>query len=504
MKNSDRRIAQNTLILYCRMLITMIISFFTLRIVIQTLGVNDYGIYTVVGGIVTLFTFINAGLSGATKRYILAELANGDIRSQIHVFNSAFKAHIIIAFLILLIGETIGVWFLNSRLNISVDRLYSANIIFHLSLLTSILTILQSPFTSVIISHEKMGIFAYFSIIDVGFKLLIIYLIPNISGDKLIVYALLLLVISFFNLLLNLFYCLRKIPMCRFVYATDNGQLKNIFLYMGWQMFGQGAYVCSSQGVVFLINIFYSVTVNAAYGISNNIINVVTQFVTNFQMAFTPQLTKNYISNNDKDLFKFIQNASKYSSYLLLYLVIPLIITCENVLNIWLGTYPDYSVVFCKLTLICIFLECASSPLTIAISSDCNIKRYQLMISMVHMVNVLLCWFFLYKGFWPYVIIFIRMFVDVLLIMVRIFVLKRNKNLFNPILWIQNTYVYPVIITLITFCILSVFNKYIFLGDFLRIILIGFLSILINTLLVYNWGLNKDEKKAIIGYLKRF
>ncbi len=343
-KVDNKKIAKNTLYMYLRMLVTMVVSLFTTRIVFQALGIDNYGIYNVVGSIIVLFTFVNNALSTATRRYITAELAQGTELSRRDVFNNAFISHVIIAVVILLLGETIGLWAVNTLLNIPEGRMSAANVVYQLSILATILNVMQAPFLAAITAHEKMNIYAYVSIVDVFLKLAVAYVVLITSSDKLITYSVGVFLIGFINVTINLFYCQRNFPMCKFQKTRDKKLLKEMFGYMGWSLGGQFTNVLSLQGVTILVNTFSTVAANAAMGISNQITNVVLSFVTSFQVAFHPQITKQYVSGNFDELNNLIIRTSRYSAYLVLIFLVPICCQIDNFLGVWLGDYPQYAV----------------------------------------------------------------------------------------------------------------------------------------------------------------
>ena len=321
-KVDNRRIARNTLYMYLRMLVSMFVALFTTRINFQALGVDNFGIYNVVGSVIVFFTFINQGLTTATRRYITAELAQGDKESRRNVFNLAIGAHVGIAFIIIILGETIGLWAVNYLLNIPPERVFAANVVYQLSIFTAVVNVMQAPYTAAITAHEKMDIYAYISIFEIFAKLAVAYGVLYLPGDKLIIYAVLLTLTQLIVILLNGAYCHRKFSMCHFQRPHDKKLLKEIFGYMGWNLAGQAMVVLTNQGVTVLVNMFFNVAANAAMGVSNQITHIVSNFVSNFQIAFNPQITKLYVSKETDELIKLANRCSRISSYLVLVFII--------------------------------------------------------------------------------------------------------------------------------------------------------------------------------------
>ena len=427
MSNSNSKvIAKNTIFLYIRMLVLMLVSLYTTRVLLKALGIDDYGIFNVVGGLIVMITFIKEGLTGAGRRYIMAELATGDVKSQQLMYTNVVISHLILCGIILLLGETIGLWFFSNYLNIPDGRFNAAMWVYQLSLASSLVMIMLSPFNAVIVSEEKMSAYAYFSIIDAVLKLAIVWVVMAVNTDKLIVYAFLVVGVNIVDYLMYYVYCRRKFEMCRMVRVNGMSQLKDLFGYMGWTVFGLGANVTSRQGVTMLVNIYFNVAVNAAIGISNMIISAAQQFVSNFQMAFAPQLTKNYISGKYDEVNSLVSRVSRYSSFLVLVMLIPISVMISELLEIWLGEYPRYTEEFCILTLICIYFYAMSNPLTTVITADKNIKVYQVFIAIVYLMDFLISWSVLVMGALPYFVIVVRGLLSIVGMVVRLKMIKQK------------------------------------------------------------------------------
>lgn len=494
----NKLIIQNTLFMYGRMLILLFISLFTARIVFNTLGINDYGTYNLVAGIIVFFTFLNKGLSTATNRYITAELAKGDDKSASHTFYVCILAHSIIAIIVLILAETIGLWGVNYILNIPVDRILAANWVYQLSVITAVLNIIQSPFSTVIVAYEKMSIYAYFTIFDAAAKLTIVYLVQAINGDKLIIYALLIFAVSIVNMLLYRIYTYRAFPICRMKHRkSDKTLLKEIFGFMSWSLMGQAAVVGTNQGVSVLINIYHNVAVNAAMGISNTITNIVNGFVSNFQIAFNPQIVKSYVSEDYSYLQSLIFRASKISSYLVIIFLVPLVFEAGNVLSIWLGNYPQYAVEFCVLTLVSIYFEAISAPLYMTVYAQKNIKSYQVVISIVYSLNFFIGWLVLYLGAVPYSVIIVRIFVFLLLAMIRLYFTKKIFMQFDIRNWFTKILLKSLIIFVVASLVTGGTASVIECNKLLHIILTTLVSLSISIPAIYLVGLTKGERLFI-------
>lgn len=503
LSDKNKAIAKNTIYMYIRMLIVILVSLYTTRIVLSTLGIDDYGIYNVVGGIVVLFSFINNGLSGAAKRFIMAELAVGNLDSQKKIFSTAVNAHLLIDAIIIVLGETVGLWILYHYMNIPAERMDAAAIVYQMSLFASVLSILQSPFNAVVISHERMSVYAFISVVDVFLKLGIVFIVKASNFDKLVLYAALFATINILNIVFYYFYCHRAFSMCRYVKTTDRNAFKALMEYVGWTVFGTGANVLSRQGVSILVNNFFSVAVNSAIGISNTIVNTATQFVHNFQIAFGPQITKNYISGNYSDLNKLVIRSSRYSSMLVLLILIPVTFVISDLLYIWLGNYPDYTEEFCVLTLICVFFEAISNPLTGVITSDKKIGKYQTVISTVYLAILLLSWIVLLFGAQPFFVVFVRMAADFAFIAVRLSMTKKKVDGFSISLWIKKVFVNSFLI--LVFCTpLIALNRIIIIDHIVaRFFVQASVCLAWTGCLIWLIGLTKKEKEFVLSKIRR-
>lgn len=316
---NNKRIAKNTLFLYLRMFLMMAISLFTSRIILSTLGVSDYGIYNVVGGVVAMFGLLSGSITNSITRFLTFELGKKDYFQLQKVFSTSLNVMMVLSFVIVVIGEVVGIWFLNYKMNIPEGRMDAANWAFQCSLMTFVMNLISIPYNSTIVAHEKMSAFAYISIFEVIMKLLIVYSLYVSPFDKLKSYVVLLLVLSFVIRLIYGFYCKRHFEEATYHFINDKVLLKKMTSFAGWNFFGQGAYMMNNQGVNIVINLFFGVTVNAARGIATQVNNAVNQFVANFMMALNPQITKSYASGELDEMHKLVYRGSKFSYFLMLF-----------------------------------------------------------------------------------------------------------------------------------------------------------------------------------------
>lgn len=493
----NKRIAKNTLYMYLRMLVTMVVSLFTTRINFQALGIDNFGIYNIVGSVIVFFTFINSGLTTATRRYITAELAQGDEESQRNVFNLAICAHVLIAVIIVVLGETVGLWAVNNLLNIPADRMMAANVVYQLSIFTAVLNIMQAPYTAAITANERMNIYAYISIFEIFAKLGVAYGVMLIAGDKLIIYGVLLTIASTLVILINRIYCHRVFPMCSYKKPHNRALLKQMFGYMGWNLAGQGMVVLTNQGVTVLVNLFFSVVANAAMGVSNQITHIVNNFVSNFQVAFHPQITKLYVSNNHSDLIKLADRCSRISSYLVLIFLVPIFFQINNFLTLWLGEYPDYTVEFCLFTLAAIFIDAISAPLWMILASDTNIKKYQIVLTSIYSLNFIGAYIVLKLGFAPYSVIIVRVVVYIIAVAARLLLVKEKLASFSVPEWLASIVWNSIKILIIPIGCIFIMKLFPIQNMILELFVYGGLSFMAVCMSIYLIGLTKHERSII-------
>ena len=351
-QSNNKTIAKNTIFLYIRMMVTMVVSLYTSRVILQVLGVDDYGIYQAVGGIVGFLGFLNAAMSAGSSRFITFGLGEGDEEKLKKIFSTTLTGHIILALLIVVIAETAGLWFLYNKMVIPPDRINAALWVFHLSVLTAFFSLTQVPYNACVIAHEKMSVYAYTSIIEAVLKLAIVYLLMIGNMDKLILYAILLAALQLSILTYYRFYCVRRFDEAHFRLHIDKKLFKEIAGFSGWSLFANGSIALNSQGVLILLNMFFSPAVVAARAISLQVNSAANQFVNNFQTAANPQIVKLYAAKDYEGSKQLLLQTTKFSFYLMLLLSLPICITAEPLLELWLGVVPEYSVIFLQLIVI--------------------------------------------------------------------------------------------------------------------------------------------------------
>ena len=375
---NNKRIAKNTLLLYVRMLFMMLVSLYTSRVVLNTLGVVDFGIYNVVGGVIAMLGFLTGSLGAASSRYITYDLGIGDMAIMKRTFGNIKSIHYILAGVILLIGETVGLWFVVTKLQIPAERATAAFWVYQFSILSSMMAVISVPYNAIIIAHEKMSAFAYITIADAILKLLIVYLLVAIPYDKLIIYAVLLFVIQSFDQIVYIFYCSKHFEETRSRCCYDKKQFKEIFAFAGWTMNGNLAAMGYTQGLNILLNMFFGPAVNAARGIAVQVQGVCQMFCVNFQMALNPQLTKSYAKGDITSMHSLLIKSSKFSFYILYVIAVPLMFEAHTVLKLWLGIVPEHTVSFLRLILIVGLLYTLSNPIIVSVHATGKLKKFQI------------------------------------------------------------------------------------------------------------------------------
>jgi O-antigen/teichoic acid export membrane protein len=476
------------------MLLTMGVSLYTSRVVLNTLGVEDFGIYNVVGGVVVLFSFINGAMSTATQRFLSFELGRNDIEETKRVFSMSMTVHFSIVFFVILLAETIGLWFLNTQMNIATDRMNAANWVYQFSILTTCVGIMQVPYNASIIAHEKMSFYAYIGIVEVVFKLLVAGLVIYISFDKLKIYSGLIFLVAICIFFIYKFFCNKKLEICNYHFFLDSSLYKKLMSFSGWSLFGSVATMSSNQGVNILLNIFYGVTVNASMGIANQVNGAINSFVNNFQTAFRPQIVKSYAAQEQKSLEQLIYRTSKMSFLLLFALTFPVMINIDFVLKIWLKTVPNYAATFCNIIQICALVEAISAPLWMTVQATGKIKKYQLWISSALGLNIILSYIFLKMGYSPEIVLKIKLFVYALCLIIRM-IFMQSFGIFRINSFAKNVLWRVLWIVVITIPIPFLIHKY--YTAWAGLILTSLSFFLFMLFSVYFIGFTNSERKTI-------
>lgn len=428
---NNKRIAKNTLALYVRMAFVMGVTLFTSRIVLKELGVDDYGLYNVIGGIVVLLSFLNGAMSVTTQRFLSYEMGSGDENGLRITFTQTIIVHFIIALIALLLAETIGLWFVLNKLVMPVGQETTAFWVYQISVLSFLISIIQAPFNAAIISNEKMSIYAYFSIIEVLGKLVIAWSLSHFNQDRIIWYAALILLMNLSVGLAYMIYCILKFKECRLIKKIETDIIKRLAGFAGWSLFGSVAWAAKGQGLNILLNLFFGTVVNAAYGVANQVNVAINSFVQNFSTAVSPQIVKSYSSGDYPQTIQLIYLGSKISFLLLLIIAYPIYACINPILSIWLVEVPGYSASFIRLILIISLLESFTYAIGTALQATGKIRKYQAVIGLTLLMSLPLSWLFLKIGYDADVVFYISIVISVITLIQRIGILKNNIPSFS-------------------------------------------------------------------------
>lgn len=401
MDPTPKRIIKNTVFLYIRLFITMLISFITTRIVLDKLGVSDYGVYNIVGGFISMFTVFNSILQTGTRRFLALNIGKRQKGLIKQTFSTAFVIHLGIALIVIVLIETLGLWFLNYKLNIPEDRIYAANWILQFSTISVFLNITQTPFTAAVTAHEKFNIYAYISIFDALAKLVIVYLLVIIPGDKLIIYGILLLIINIGDIFFYRIYCIKHFEECRHTLYINKSLFKEMLQFSGWSTIGHFSAVLNGNGISIILNLFFGTTINAARGIANTVTFTIRQFVDGFITASQPQLVKLYGKGEISQFNKLIFTIAKYTLFLLSIIIVPVILEIDFVLNLWLNEVPTYTPIFIKITMIICLLSYSNNILDQGVVASGYIKQLTYITTPIYLLNLPLTYIVLKLGGTP-------------------------------------------------------------------------------------------------------
>lgn len=493
---NTKRVAKNTGLLYVRTIVMMLISLFTSRIVLEALGVENYGINNVVGGVVGMFSIISGSLSGSISRFLTYALGEGNKEKLRKIFSMSINIQIFIGLIIIILAESCGIWFINHKLNIPPDRLIAAHWVFQCAVFGFFIALLNVPYNASLIAHERMGVFAYMTIIDVVIKLLMAYAIFITPFDKLITFAILNLCVGILMRIIYGIYCVKNFEECRYEWtAFDKKLAKEMTGFAWWGFFGNTAWMFNTQGVNILINMFFGVVYNAARGVAGQVEAAVMGFVGNFSTALNPQITKSYAAGDKDYLFSIICRGTKFTYFLTLFFAIPLWFEAQTVLSLWLVEVPEDSAIFLKLSLICSIITTGGSPLLTAIMATGEIKKYEIVVTVIGCLVFPLTYLAYKLGASILSTYFIYMVIYTIIIWIKV---DFSKKLFDfpPQLFLSKVLVPSVAVTILSF-ILPFGLASIMHENVARLFVMVPLSIVSTTLCIYLFGLTKGEKKYI-------
>lgn len=495
--SNNKRIAKNTIMLYIRMFISMVVGLYTSRVVLATLGVEDYGIYGVVGGVVAMMGFLNASMSGATSRFLTFELGRGDKERLAKTFSSALIVHIGIAIIVFILAETVGLWFLCNKLNIPEGRMEAAHWVYQFSILATMLSITQVPYNATIIAHEKMDVYAYMEILNVTLKLLIVYLLTIGDFDKLKLYAVLTFAVSLIIMMIYRIYCLRHFKESRFHWVWDKTYLIPLLSFSGWDLYGNACVIARQQGTNFLINIFYGVVFNAASGIATTVQGTISGLAFNIILAFRPQIIKQYAKGNVEDMSKLVGNAVCFTTILFGCMSIPLLLETHYIMKAWLGTIPDKSVIFCQILLIASFLGLLNNIWNTCIHATGKIKELSIISGTIYLISLPII-YIVFECNAPVESAYIVFILVAVLVNVNNLVIIKRRIPKFQFSFIFLNYIKIIIILIASYYITSLINAQM-QERFIRLLVECIVCIIIIITTSFISILNKTQKKSIIN-----
>lgn len=494
----NRRIAKNTLFLYFRMLFIMCISLYTSRVVLEALGISDYGIYNVVGGFVSMFALISASLTSASSRFLNYEMGKGVKGRLVSVFSTSLTVHLILAIIITILCESFGLWYLNSKMVIPVDRLYAANLVFQISVLNFCINLITVPFNGAIIAHEKMSTFAYVSIFEGIARLVICFLVMWLPIDHLVSYAFLYMFVQICVMAVYQFYCYRNFEECCFRLVIDKPLVKQMFAYSGWHIIGNSSGILNRQGVDLVLNYFCGTVLNAAKGISNQVMGAVAAFSNNFMIALNPQITKSYAQGDIQYMIGLVFKGARFSYLLLFFLSLPILLNADYIIHLWLKNVPDYTIPLAQLSLIIAMISSLSNSLIAAQNATGKVRDYQIVVGGLQLLNMPLCYVALSIGLSPVSIMVVAIFVELISLVARLVMIPRYIKDFSPFQYIKQV-LFKVIGVSITASIIPLLLCGVLSKGFVSFVIVSLSSCLSTLLFALIIGCTESERKMVFA-----
>lgn len=488
-------IAKNTLMLYFRQILIMLVSLYTVRVVLNTLGAEDYGIYNVVAGVVTMFGFLNSSMAAASQRYFSFSMGQGDYEQLKKTFSTTILIYIIIVGVVLLLAETIGLWFVNNKLIISSERIPIATIVFHFSVLSLLLSIMITPYTALIIAHEDMNVYAYISVIEATLKLIAVILLQFIVSDKLQLYSILMFFLAVSVFIVYFIICRIKYCESKFSLYWDSTLFKEIIRFVSWNLLGWMSGVLKYQAIIILLNQFFNPIVAAARGIAQSVHSAICSFYGNFIVAVRPQIVKMYAADKNDDMFNLMFHCSKGIFLLLFIFILPLILEMPLVLSIWLKNPPENVVLFTRLVLIDALISSNTNPTDMVIGATGKIGVYQIISSGIVMLGFPITWILLSRGFPAYSALIVAIGTTILSYYAGLIILSKLAE-FSLIQYFKDV-VFPICITIVLSAILPVFIYLSLPQNIFRLCFVIIVSIISVCICTYTVILNKAERKMI-------
>lgn len=498
---NNKRIAKNTLMLYFRMLIIMLVSLYTSRVVLSTLGVVDYGIYNVVGGLVTMMGILNGAMSVSCQRYLTYELGRGNMLRLKQIFSVCLTIFMMLSLIVILLSETVGLWFLHNKMVIPEDRMVAAGYVYQFSILACILSLLTNPFNAIIIAHERMNVYAYVSILEVLLKLGVVYLLLVIPVDRLVTYGALILISHLIVTLCYVIYCWKNFAETHYRFYWEKPLFKELVSYSGWNLYGSAAGLVKGQGLNILLNMFFNPAVNAARGIAYQVNSVITQFFTNFYTAVRPQITKYYAAGEIDEMLMLVFRSSKFSFYLIMIISLPIILEAPYIINLWLGQMPDYVIPFTRLIIVISAVDSLASPLMTTAHATGKIKLYQSTVGTLIIFNLPVSYVLLKLGGSPITVFYVSLCISVMCLFLRLWIVRRLVGF--PV----RRYIVEVLARCMLICILALIvplvAHIILPQSFWNVVIVCCISVVSSMAVIYCVGLERHEKELVHTFINK-
>lgn len=495
--SNNRRLAKNTIFMYVRMVFLMTIGLYASRVILKTLGISDYGIYNVVGGVVAMFGFLNTTLSTSTQRFLNIELGKGNVGNLKKVFSNALYLHVCLLLIVFVLSETVGLWFVLNKLIIPEGREVATVWVYQFSIVSVCIQIFQLPFMSTIIAHEKMGVYAYVSIYEGLAKLTVLFLLQLLNYDKLILYSGLILLVQLSVAFIYNVYCRKNFSESSLKISSDKKFFREMLGFSGWNVFGNLASVCNSQGLNIVLNLFFGTVVNAARGIAFQVHGLVTQLVNNFQLAVKPQVIKYYAAGQYEQMTDLVFNSAKYSAYLMMVVNIPLILEIRPLLHIWLGEYPDYTPIFVSIILLRSIITSMTGNIVMVVHASGYLKKVGLYGGGILLLVLPISYYFLYKGLSPVVPFVVNVF-------------AAFGEAFFELYWMHHYIKFPMKrfykeVYLRVFSLFLVLYpvpymmKFLISGynEYVELFVVSIFSVLFSIIILYFFGISKEIRRNI-------
>lgn len=500
--SENKRIAKNSLYLYLRMFVLLLVGLYTSRVTLIALGVSDYGIYNVVGGIVSMFVFINYAMINSTQRYITYELGQGDLQKLNTIFSTSLNIHAVISVLVIVLSETVGLWFLYNKMVIPPDRMGAAFWIFQFSIISCVVGIMSVPYDALIVAHERMSAFAYISLLDAFLRLLIVTLLTVYNGDRLILFGILVLGIAVFDRFVYGQYCIRRFPESKYHFKVDKPLTVEMTKFAMLNLFGNLSWVCSTQGLNLLLNVFFNPVVNAARGLSTTVQTVISNFSVNIENAIKPQITKSYAQQNLSRMHQLICASARMSFFALLLISMPVLLEIEQVLNIWLAEVPAHTSNFIRLTILILLTDAWAAPLLTAVQATGKLKVYQLTVSLLNLFVLPLSYLALLIYPKPEIVFVVNLAAVLMTQFLKLFIVGRQIQL-SLRYYLKTVFARTFIVAFLSCTFTFPFQLFLE-ANILRLLFLTLYSCLVVIALIWLLGIDKEERCLIHSKIRSY